>query len=59
MNYYEGQLNKLKIDSVQNIGIKLVDCEANYTNWMNLNRESISILKEFLNKIEKDLPQED
>lgn len=50
-NYYEQMLARLKEKAPYAISIKLVDSEANETNWFNLDKESIPILIKYLKNL--------
>lgn len=60
MNYYDQQLNQFNkpnsITKVQFIGENLNNGEVK-TNWMNLNKESIDAIRDFLDVVESELTE--
>jgi len=60
MNYYDQQLNQFNkpnsITKVQFVGENLNNEEVK-TNWMNLNKESIDAIRDFLDVVESELTE--
>ena len=53
LNYYKSQLSKFDTEK-KSIHIKL-ESNNGQTSWLQLNKESIEVLRDFLNKVEKEL----
>ncbi len=56
MNYYKNQLKRLNTKSEYPLKIKISDNEGNSTHILDLNNESIPVIKEFLDSLIKKEP---